>query len=69
MMCLGISLKFIPTEFFAGFYPGLALIIVGVRYFISWISVSNSLKYKKLDQLAELVGVTGFEPATSTSRT
>ena len=47
MMCLGISLKFIPfipTEFFACFYPGLglALIIAGVRYFISWISALNS---------------------------
>lgn len=41
MMGLGISLKFIPgipTEFFAGFYPGLgtALTIAGIRYFISW---------------------------------
>ena len=41
MMCLGISLKFIPgmpAEFFAGFYPGLgfALSLAGVRYFISW---------------------------------
>jgi hypothetical protein len=41
MMGLGISLKFIPgipAEFFAGFYPGLgtALIIAGIRYFVSW---------------------------------
>lgn len=41
MMGLGISLKFIPgipTEFFAGFYPGLgtALTIAGIRYFVSW---------------------------------
>lgn len=41
MMCLGISLKYIPgvpQEFFAGFYPGLgtALAISGIRYFISW---------------------------------
>lgn len=41
MMCLGISLKFIPgmpAEFFAGFYPGLgfALSLAGVRYFVSW---------------------------------
>ena len=41
MMGLGISLKFIPgipTEFFAGFYPGLgtALTIAGIRYFVRW---------------------------------
>lgn len=41
MMCLGISLKYIPgmpPEFFAGFYPGLgsALAISGIRYFLSW---------------------------------
>ena len=41
MMCLGISLKFIPgmpVEFFAGFYPGLgiALSIAGIRYLVSW---------------------------------
>lgn len=41
MMGLGISLKHIPcmpTEFFAGFYPGLgtALSIAGVRYLVSW---------------------------------
>ncbi len=41
MMCLGISLKyipFIPLDFFAGFYPGLgtALTIAGIRYFVSW---------------------------------
>lgn len=41
MMCLGMSLKFIPgmpVEFFAGFYPGLgtALSIAGVRYLVSW---------------------------------
>ena len=41
MMGLGISLKFIPiipTELFAGFYPGLgvALSIAGIRYFVSW---------------------------------
>lgn len=41
MMCLGISLKyipFIPTEFFAAFYPGLgvALAVSGVRFFLSW---------------------------------
>ena len=47
MMCLGISLKhlpFVPTEFFAGFYPGLglALTIAGIRYFISWtIAIRN----------------------------
>ena len=42
MMGLGISLKFlpfVPSEFFAGFYPGLglALSIAGIRYFISWV--------------------------------
>ena len=42
MMGMGISLKFIPgmpAEFFAGFYPGLgtALMIAGIRYFVSWI--------------------------------
>ena len=41
MMCLGIGLKYIPcmpTEFFAGFYPGLgtALSIAGIRYLVSW---------------------------------
>lgn len=41
MMGLGISLKHIPcmpTEFFAGFYPGLgtALSIAGLRYLHSW---------------------------------
>lgn len=41
MMCLGISLKYIPDmpqEFFAGFYPGLgtALAVSGVRYFVFW---------------------------------
>lgn len=41
MMCLGISLKYIPgmpQEFFAGFYPGLgtALAISGIRYLLSW---------------------------------
>ena len=44
MMGLGISLKFIPgvpTEFFAGFYPGLgtALVIAGIRFFASWWQV------------------------------
>lgn len=41
MMGLGISLKLIPgipSEFFAGFYPGLgaALSIAGIRYLASW---------------------------------
>lgn len=41
MMGLGISLKLIPgipSEFFAGFYPGLgtALSIAGIRYLVSW---------------------------------
>ena len=48
MMGLGISLKFIPgipAEFFAGFYPGLgtALIIAGIRYFVSWCKSINKL--------------------------
>lgn len=42
MMCLGISLKFIPgipTEFFASFYPGLgtALIVAGATFLSHWI--------------------------------
>lgn len=42
MMCLGISLRFIPgipTEFFASFYPGLgtALIVAGATFLAKWI--------------------------------
>ncbi len=42
MMCLGISLKFIPgvpTEFFASFYSGLgpALIVAGATFFSKWL--------------------------------
>lgn len=42
MMCLGISLKFIPgipTEFFASFYPGLgtALVVAGAIFFAKWL--------------------------------
>ncbi|MBQ8069786.1 MAG: hypothetical protein IJ202_02925 [Bacteroidales bacterium] len=42
MMCLGISLKFIPgvpTEFFASFYCGLgpALIVAAAKFFSAWI--------------------------------
>lgn len=42
MMCLGISLKFIPgipTEFFASFYPGLgtALIVAGATFLSNWV--------------------------------
>ncbi len=49
MMGLGISLKFIPgmpVEFFAGFYPGLgtALMIAGIRYFVSWIRAVQKKK-------------------------
>lgn len=45
MMCLGISLKFIPgipTEFFASFYPGLgtALIVAGATFFANWLKAS-----------------------------
>lgn len=41
MMCLGISLKFIPgvpREFFASFYPGLgtALIVAGATFLAKW---------------------------------
>lgn len=41
MMCLGLSLKYIPgmpQEFFAGFYPGLgiALAVSGIRYLTAW---------------------------------
>ncbi|MBQ7192574.1 MAG: hypothetical protein IJS00_06890 [Paludibacteraceae bacterium] len=47
MMGLGICLKFIPfipTEFFAGFYPGLgtALSIAGLRYLFSWFHASTA---------------------------
>ena len=49
MMGLGISLQFIPgmpTEFFAGFYPGLgsALAVAGVRYFVSWFRALKEAK-------------------------
>lgn len=42
MMCLGISLKFIPgvpTEFIASFYPGLgtALIVAGATFLGNWV--------------------------------
>jgi len=42
MMCLGISLKFIPgipTEFFASFYCGLgpALIVAGATFLAEWL--------------------------------
>lgn len=45
MMCLGISLKFIPeipTEFFASFYPGLgtALIFAGATFFANWLKAA-----------------------------
>ena len=45
MMCLGISLKFIPgvpTEFFAFFYPGLgtALIVSGANFLAKWQEAS-----------------------------
>lgn len=45
MMCLGISLKFIPgvpTEFFASFYPGLgtALIVSGANFLAKWQEAS-----------------------------
>ena len=47
MMCLGISLIFIPgipTEFFASFYPGLgtALIVAGARFLASWLKVGET---------------------------
>lgn len=46
MMCLGISLKFIPgipTEFFASFYPGLgtALIVAGATFFANWLKAAE----------------------------
>ena len=42
MMCLGISLKFIPgipTEFFVSFYPalGTALIVAGATFLSNWV--------------------------------
>ena len=45
MMCLGISLKFIPgvpTEFFASFYPslGTALIVSGANFLAKWQEAS-----------------------------
>ena len=47
MMCLGISLKFIPgipTEFFASFYPGLgiALIVAGATFLGKWIAAGEA---------------------------
>lgn len=52
MMCLGISLKFIPgipTEFFASFYPGLgtALIVAGATFLAAWIKAESRKTYKK----------------------
>ncbi|MBR1436715.1 MAG: hypothetical protein IJ584_16580 [Bacteroidales bacterium] len=46
MMCLGISLKFIPgipTEFFASFYPGLgtALIVAGSTFLSNWLKAGK----------------------------
>lgn len=46
MMCLGISLKFIPgipTEFFASFYPGLgtALIVAGATFLAKWLEAGK----------------------------
>lgn len=46
MMCLGISLKFIPgipTEFFASFYPGLgtALVVAGATFFSKWLETPS----------------------------
>ena len=46
MMCLGISLKFIPgvpTEFFASFYCGLgpALIIAAAQFFSKWLEAGK----------------------------
>ena len=47
MMCLGISLKFIPgipTEFFASFYPGLgtALVVAGATFLANWINAKDN---------------------------
>ena len=47
MMCIGISLKFIPgisTEFFASFYPGLgtALIVAGATFLGKWIAAGEA---------------------------
>ena len=46
MMCLGISLKFIPgipTEFFASFYPGLGttLIVAGATFLAKWLEAGK----------------------------
>jgi len=46
MMCLGISLKFIPgvpTEFFASFYCGLgpALIIAAAQFLSRWVEAGQ----------------------------
>lgn len=46
MMCLGISLKFmpfVPTEFFASFYPGLgiALVVAGATFLGEWIKAGR----------------------------
>lgn len=47
MMCLGISLKFIPgipTEFFASFYCGLgpALIAAAAQFLARWVEAGKS---------------------------
>jgi len=46
MMCLGISLKFIPgvpTEFFASFYCGLgtALIVAAAKFLANWLEAGK----------------------------
>ena len=46
MMCLGISLKFIPgipTEFFASFYCGLgpALIVAAAQFLARWVEAGK----------------------------
>ena len=48
MMCLGISLKFIPgipTEFFASFYCGLgpALIAAAAQFFARWLETGKEV--------------------------
>jgi len=47
MMCLGISLKFIPgvpTEFFASFYCGLgpALIVAAIQFLRNWTRTAGA---------------------------
>ena len=54
MMCLGVSLKFIPgipAEFFASFYPGLgiALLVAGAMFLAKWTEAASSSSARPTD--------------------